>query len=164
MVSAQWIEDASPACKECLLTARNAQAPSCVNIPADPRGKDDEKMSLEARTCQCHAASSNAWIKSCAQPDLCNQLTVNVLSRAYSGIKIGCPSNFPSSSSSSTPLPPAPTSAGNTSTPSTHATSDPSGAPSTSDKKGNGASFLVSVSSVAASVTIAAAGAALVLL
>ncbi|KAK3817104.1 MAG: hypothetical protein JOS17DRAFT_794637 [Linnemannia elongata] len=88
--SAQWVEDAPPACQSCLLNARNTQVPSCKVIPADPRGPKNSKMLLPARICQCGAADSDAWIQSCAKPEVCDVITTNVLKTAYRGVKIGC--------------------------------------------------------------------------
>ncbi|KAF9129440.1 hypothetical protein BGW39_004164 [Mortierella sp. 14UC] len=86
-VSAQWVNEASPACQECLVTARNEQVPDCIDIPipADPRGENNTKMSYGARVCQCGAANSNVWIQSCTRPDACDTLTASILEHAYRG-------------------------------------------------------------------------------
>ncbi|KAK3836693.1 MAG: hypothetical protein J3R72DRAFT_450304 [Linnemannia gamsii] len=95
--TAQWVRDASPACKQCLLTARNAQVPSCVGIPEDPRSG---RMTPQARSCQCGAAKSDAWIQSCRKPDACDNTSASIMKRAYAGVKIGCDHSGISSASS----------------------------------------------------------------
>ncbi|KAF9145366.1 hypothetical protein BG015_011912 [Linnemannia schmuckeri] len=85
--TAQWVNDATEACKSCLLAARNAQVPACKNIPANPQ---TGRMIREARVCQCGAASNDAWITSCTKPDACDAMTATILKRAYAGVKIGC--------------------------------------------------------------------------
>ncbi|KAF9930941.1 hypothetical protein FBU30_011050 [Linnemannia zychae] len=84
--SAQWIDDSSQACQQCLLTARNSQVADCKDIPPDP---NDSKTYL-ARVCQCGAAANTTWIQSCTKPDACNDTTSYILKRAYAGVKRGC--------------------------------------------------------------------------
>ncbi|KAG0282810.1 hypothetical protein BGZ96_012824 [Linnemannia gamsii] len=131
-VTAQWVEDASSACQSCLLTARNAQVPSCKDIPANPRGERDSKMPLAARICQCGAAESNAWIHS--DKDSVATSTTSTVPTATDVSGSVAPAASTVAPSMTTSLSPAPT--------------------------GNGSPSLLAKSSVAvAGMTFAAAGA-----
>ncbi|KAG0374543.1 hypothetical protein BGX24_010258 [Mortierella sp. AD032] len=47
-------------------------------------------MTPQEKSCHCGAANSDAWIQSCAKPDLCNNLALNILRSAYGPIKMAC--------------------------------------------------------------------------
>lgn len=56
-------------------------------------------MTPKERTCHCRAADSDAWISSCTESGICDNLMASVLRSAYGGIKIACISAGVSSTS-----------------------------------------------------------------